>query len=589
MPFNLRHASVSKKFEPVTNETAGGTFFTVDERGEFEVLYPGRLDRVVSATVRHRIRVQVTTEGIPLTLLIFAPDGAQFTKNEVALEDFAKYRDLRGTPLGPWRYTLSGRSKTYQLTDALSEAVYHPTGVIEIATCETVRSESAGPLIANEQLNGLRQELTFDLHRAGEFVAEIAHSSPIDPWRGSMSLIDPDGKRIASSTRRTLRCDIPVAALGASRGAGDAPRKWSLQVLPQGGTVAGEPRISATVLDAGRIGTSVLHERVNSLIGPNGSFIDLAGDNKDGHATARLTIKDVTAAETIDMFGVLDNLLEKAGTSTDLAAHQPCTLYSTEESLDYGLRLDVSSIRLKSIGVAVGPGKGLGADVPVVKLTLAAQGSVKVKWSSFTLADAKLRDGQATIEVGIKLDADGCPRIATWVSDDPFDVDLSTTVIAALIGASSVVGGVTAAAIAEYVEHIVNDQIVAGARELFADPALAPKILMMIFGAHLTYRRIRFDGTDIAFEHVAPAEPGPKPRKGYAGAIGRAVSIEGSNFARCLPPTLGDTWAADKLASKIRPEPRAATAFGSGFFRGVASIEAAVGGVPAIDVLAGDR
>lgn len=589
MAFNLQHIVFSERLEPVTHEAAEGTHFTVSAQGRFLVLYPGRLNKRVIATVRHRTRidqpstappdlpggidqpgshptghppggqptplhsgVNVVTESIPVTLVIFTPDGAQFAKDEVTLADLRKYRDLRGTPVGQWQFTLSGRSKNYVLSDALNEAVYDPTGVIELSVHETVASESAAPLVSNAALDGSRQDFTFDLHRVGEFVATIGQSSPTDPWHGSMSLFDPDGTRVRGTAKKELRCNIALAALGKSRDAQGAPRPWRLQVSPQGGVVVGQPRVSATVFGSGRIGTAALLDRVNRLIGPNGSFIKLVGENKDGEARARMTITDPTAVETIQMFHMLDDLLEKAEEPKDLVVDEPFTLFKTRQSLDYGLELDVSSIELKSIGVAVGPGQGLGADVPAVRLDVKLDGKVKVKWNSIKLADAELRDGHAAIEVGIKLDADGTPRVVTWVSDDPFDIDLSAATVAALIVALGVGGAVTGEVIAEYIEHVVNDKIVEGARELFADPLLAPRMLMMIFGAHLTYRQIRFEGDAIVFEHLAPAEPDRKPRENHAEAIGRRVMIEGPGAVRFHPMTLGDTWAADNLTNKVK-------------------------------------
>ncbi|MGE0447850.1 MAG: hypothetical protein AB7P99_21685, partial [Vicinamibacterales bacterium] len=148
MPFNLQHVLVSERLAPDTHDTPQGIFFTVEAQGTFHVLYPGRLDRVAHATVRHRTRidtpdttpprppggiddpggfdphnpsgpptplhngVSVVLEGIPLTLTIFSPDGKPFTKGEVTLADLKKFRDLRGTPIGHWRYKLTGTSKT---------------------------------------------------------------------------------------------------------------------------------------------------------------------------------------------------------------------------------------------------------------------------------------------------------------------------------------------------------------------------------------------------------------------------------------------------------------------------------------------
>ena len=71
---------------------------------------------------------------------------------------------------------------------------------------------------------------------------------------------------------------------------------------------------------------------------------------------------------------------------------------------------------------------------------------------------------------------------------------------------------------------------------------------MTVLGAHLTYRPIRLEGGDIIFDHVAPLEPDPAPRPGYAGAIGRSMTVLGPGKTVFQPPTLGNTWAADNLS-----------------------------------------
>ena len=174
-----------------------------------------------------------------------------------------------------------------------------------------------------------------------------------------------------------------------------------------------------------------------------------------------------------------------------------------------------------------------------------------MKWQGLTIADADLRDDHLEIEVGVRIDPDGTPRVVTWVADEPLDIDMNNVVVAAFVAAFGLVGGVTAVGITEYIEEEVNERVSRGARNLFDDPSLAPGILMTIFGAHFTYLPVRFEGDDILFEHVAPLEPDPRPRRNYAGAIGRTLMLEAVGHATFLPRTLGDTWAADNLKAKI--------------------------------------
>lgn len=70
---------------------------------------------------------------------------------------------------------------------------------------------------------------------------------------------------------------------------------------------------------------------------------------------------------------------------------------------------------------------------------------------------------------------------------------------------------------------------------------------MMIFGAHLTYKSIHFEGEDIVFQYFAPVEPEIKPSPNYQGAIGRAIVGQNQHGLIFQPLRLGDTWKADNL------------------------------------------
>jgi phospholipase C len=575
MSFKLQHILVSERMEPQTHESGDEVFFTIAHHARFSILYPGRLLRSVTASVRHSTRidpvhtpdggpihgvpqplhngVQVVRERIPLEVRLFDPDGEEFTRDEVTLEDLRKFRDLRGTPRGHWLCTVSGRSRTYRPSAAIHEAVSDPQGIIDLTLHETVRSESAPPLVGNAPLDGSRQEFRFDLLRVGTFVARVLQSSPSDQWNGSMRLLDPDGAQVASTTSKELTCEIAPSHLGKSRDAAGSARVWTLQVAPQGGVVVGVPRIHATVIGSGRIGTRVIKDRIDKMIGPGGSFIKLVGENSEGNARARLTITDVVAAETIDMWPLLDTPLKRAQETTDLEADKAFTLFTDSESLGHGLRLDVSTLKLESLEVVVGRGRQLGRDVPAVRLTIAASGKVRLEFGPLTLADARLRDGAVAMEVGITIDPDGTPRVVTAVPNSPFDIDINDAAVAALAVSLGGVGVIAGVSIAEFVEHEINEKISKGARSMFDDPVLAPTILMTIFGAHLSYQSIRFDGDEIVFDYIAPLEPDLKPRRNYAGAIGRPFRMtEAAGVVQFTPRMLGDTWASTNLRGKIR-------------------------------------
>ena len=107
-------------------------------------------------------------------------------------------------------------------------------------------------------------------------------------------------------------------------------RKWTLEVSPQGGVIVGSPRVSATVIGSGRITIAALRSRIDALLGPRGGFIKIFGENKGGDALARLMITDVVSAETIDMHGLLDGVLERrrAGRRRRTRGHRADTVYT---------------------------------------------------------------------------------------------------------------------------------------------------------------------------------------------------------------------------------------------------------------------
>src|SRR5262249_9698800 len=118
MAFTLQHILVSNMLDVVRHENGPEIFFTVAAEDSFYLLYPGRLQKPVQATVRHSTRidppnttvsnpaggiddptvdphptdptprppphsgVQVNDEGIPLDLRIFDPNGQLFTRDE---------------------------------------------------------------------------------------------------------------------------------------------------------------------------------------------------------------------------------------------------------------------------------------------------------------------------------------------------------------------------------------------------------------------------------------------------------------------------------------------------------------------------
>lgn len=567
MSFELRHTFVFKRFTPSLRTSGEQAFFTVNEQGEFPVLFPGRLNRGASATFIHKVRVdpvgpdstplhggfQTVDKIIALTLRIFTPDGREFTATEITLADLRKFRDPRGSPSGPWSYSLTGESE-HIFVDEDSEIDIVKQGTVGFGVTETVASESAPPLVNNVPIKTTRLSLQFDLFRVGTFVAEIAQLLIGAQWRGSMRLIDPDGVAVARTSGRKLSFAVGLPTLNKSRDAAGNVRKWTLEVSPEGRV--GTFRVSATVIGSGRITIAALRSRIDAVLGPRGGFIKIFGENKDGDALGRLMITDVVSAETIDMHGLLDDVLKGVDQDGDadpenIQANNVYTLARKSESLKAGLKLEVKTLKVGTIDVVIGPGVRLGASVPAVRLTVAVSGAATVKFGSASLATARVRGGKFDMEVGIKLGPDGTPQVVTAVPDAPFDIDISATVKAALAATLGITGLIGGMSVTEYVEHEINEAMAAGARDLFSDPTLAPRILMTILGAHLSYKPFGFAGEDIVFDHIAPVEPEPQPTPGYQGAIGRSFTQLTPTAVTFTPRLLGDTWRADNLISKI--------------------------------------
>lgn len=571
MSFQLRHTLFSKTFTPEKHTESDSARFKVNLRGEFLVLFPGPVTRGVSASFNHRVRVTPTgdpgqpgteplhggfhtvTKVIPLTLRIFMPDGKEFTAAKVTLADLRKFRDRRGAP-SPWKYTLTGETERVFVGE--DSSVTDAKGSASLSLIETIPSESAPPLVANALVKGALRSFTFDLFRVGTFVAEIG--SALAPHRGSMRLIDPDGVEVKRTTSRKLDFEVDLPTLGKSRDAAGRVRKWTLEVSRQG---FGTSRVTATVIGRGQITIKALTSRIEALLGPRGEFIEIFGENQGGEALVRLRVNDVVSAETIDMHDLLEGLLRKTtqDASADLAndgfqANVVYTLARMSEKQDFGMKLEVGSFKVKTIEVAIGRGVKLGATVPAIRLTVAVSGKGKIKKGAATIADIEVPGGKFTIEVGIKLSADGTPKFVTSVPDTLFDGDVSTAAAVALAAGGGLLGGLGAIGIEGKVDNTVedlNDQLVKAIRETLAKPTLAPSILMTIFGAHLTYQRIGIEDDQIAFDYIAPLEPDPRPTPGYHGAIGRGFTQSPPNVITFDPPSLGDTWRADNLKAKI--------------------------------------
>ena len=591
MSFELHHTLVGRRFTPEERRSNAQTFFSIKLQGRFTVLFPGLLVRRASASFSRKVRVdnpqdpsdenpqrpgttplhgglETVTQPISLKLRIFTPEGSEFTASKITLADLRKFRDLRGRPSGTWSYTLTGES--VHIDDDDDPIILGSEGSLAIALTEKVASESAPPLVNNVPITPTGQSFKFDLYRVGTFVAEISSLQAAAPWRGSMRLIDPDGVEVADTRDKKLTFSVSLRTLNKSRDTEGKVRQWSLEVSPQGGVVAGSPHLSATVIGKGRIRIATLQSRIDALLGQHGEFIKIFGENKDGEILARLMITDPISAETIDMHELLSGAL--AGVRQDGNANpaniQANTVYTLgrrseifnvtisdpvfgKELVDVDFTINCDTLKVSAIEVAIGPGDMLGASVPAIKLTLTVEGSVKLRRPGHTIATGKIRGGKVAMEMGFKLLPNGTPEIVTAVTPSPLDFDLSDGATAVV----TLISPILAAVVDGYVEGLedgMNKDIAKGTTSMFSGPTLLSKILMTIFGAHLTYKPFRVTDDEIVFDHIAPIEPESKPTAGYQGAIGRSFSELEPNVVTFIPPALGDTWRADNLASKIK-------------------------------------
>ncbi|HEY0730359.1 MAG TPA: alkaline phosphatase family protein, partial [Pyrinomonadaceae bacterium] len=551
------------------------TVYSVNKKGEFQVLFPGRLILRTSATFSQRVPLpdlidvddtlpihdgfQIVPQEIPLELRIFTPDGREFSANEITLADLKKFRDLRGSPVGPWSYRLTGTSDPIDDEDSI---ITTPRGAVSIGVVETITSESAPPLVNKVALTPGRRQFRFDLYRVGTFVADISQAFTGAQWRGSMRLVDPNGAAVASTTGRRLTFNVDLRTLNKSRDAGGNVRPWRLEVSPTG-TPAGSPRISANVIESGRITVASLKSRIEALLGKDQQFVHIFGENKNGHALARLKITNEVSAESIDMHNLLDKALERVEQDPgvnpkDLQVNEVYTIARTSDTFKVGvslggeqivsalLKINCSEVRVDKIDVAIGPSVMIEGGIPAVKLTVPVTGAIKIQFQGLTLAEAKVRGGKFEMEIGIKLDPNGTPQLVTAVPNSPFDIDLSNEAIALFLVTFPALGAVIVQRI-ESRESEINTKVVESVKGLFSDITIAPRILMMIFGAHLTYKSIHFEGEDVVFQYLAPVEPEIKPSSNYQGAIGRGIVGQNEHGVIFQPLRLGDTWKADNL------------------------------------------
>jgi phospholipase C len=499
--------------------------------------------------------------NLPLTVQIFSPDGVEFAGRNVTLDDLNRFRDLRGTSQGTWRCHVFGDTGPIDLSDQPGTFITAGQATVSVSLDEPVPSHSAGPLVNGAVTTLGAQIFSFDLFRVGQFTANVQSKSGVTPWEGTLQLLAPDGTVAASSTNNLLEFLVTPQTINQSRDVRGQVRQWSLKVDTTTPLGVGSA-VRATVIGTTRIPVVLFQDRINDLIGFNGNKISVYGENKDGRALGRFTIRDEYTAETINMYHLLDPVirhsLQDPGVDTvniDIEPNVVYNLLNINESPGYDILIDVSSLKVDATKIRIGASQHIQPEVPVVALELDFEGKFNVNLGSFNLGSLTVNNTRITLEVGAKLDASGTVATVLWVNDDPFNVDLNWE--AALLAGILTAGllNLGSVGLTEYlVEQIGNGWIVGTARSIVESAIFqTPFIMSELLGAALTLNSIAMDNNtnEIAIGYVAPVEPEPKPNPFYTGVVGRSVTKSGAGPWQISPPSLGDTWAADNLINKI--------------------------------------
>ncbi|WP_280155547.1 alkaline phosphatase family protein [Piscinibacter sp. XHJ-5] len=571
MTYTIVHPHIGRALD--VRVTRVGNIATVRcaASGTFDVRFPGQLRKFAKATFNVRVfvepvapvdapqpppgRWETEQRPMPVTLSIFTPDGQPFTADQVTLADLLRFRDPRGVRHGLWSFTVEGRSEPLE-EDPEEFKVVNGTGRVGITIDETVTSKSAPPLVTDTIDAATLRRYTFDLHRVGAFTASartIGSPLPTGDAR-ELRLIDPDGVRVASGRGR-VRFDVGLPTLAKSRDAQGRPRLWTLEVLPSLSPSPLRPRsaINATVVASARVRVQNLQARIDRMIGPRGSKLQLFGETQGKEALARLRILDTESAETIDMHGLLDGVIDSVaqdpGVDKDIRAGVAYTLARESRDLGHGFELSLSGVKVGTIDLAVGASQKIQPAVPALKVGLQVDGEATVQFHGFPLATVKVRGGHIDLEAGMAFEP-GVGFVArTWMNDDLVDVDLHW---AAALAAGVLTGGLIllgAEGAAEAIESGINSMLPRMLQRVVTQAVgRTPQILAMMLGDDFTYRALRLEGNDIVFEHDAPLEHEPRPDPDYTPIIGRSATQLGPGAWRITPPTLGDTWAAGNLA-----------------------------------------
>ena len=326
-------------------------------------------------------------------------------------------------------------------------------------------------------------------------------------------------------------------------------------IFRRDGTTGVLATVSATVIEAARIGTTALLDRIVEIIGSRGSNLRIFGEMDNERMYARLEILDDASASLIDRYKLLKKILplveQPPGIVVDPVDVEANTLYNLaapKRELPGGFKVHLFGMRIGAIDIEIGESVQIQPPIPALKISVEVFGSAKIEWEGIGLANAEIRDNRIRLEAGLRLGPDGTFSLVSWIEEDLFDVDVANDALVVAILAGLVIPAI---GVTEELESIGNDLVGDGFQAVLDSvSAKVPEILAMILGDDFTYQALRFEGADIVFEHVAPLEPDPKPKPSdeYKAAMGRSFEQLGDQTFLFRPPILGNTWAADNLA-----------------------------------------
>jgi len=579
MTYTVRHTCIEENF--TVSVTIKDGFATVHclVSDSFHVQFPGKFQ--ISKSAAYNLKVipkeddapvsknengttgHTSTVYLPLTMdWIKKPDGTLFTSDHITLDDLNEFRDLRGTSQGEWSFSLHGESDPIRLSRGpfMAEVTAIPnSGYINITVDETVTSQSAPPLVSDTVgLSGHRYE--FDLFRVGTFTATAQGRH--------MALIDPDGVIVVRSEDR-LTFPANLETIDKSRDSEGNVRAWALQVFPS--LELGEPStpIWASVIESARIRADVIQERIKFLIGEHGNKLSIYGEMTESDLLVRLEILDIFSAETIDMHGLLDQVIKSVPQdmsvdlkNIDIQNHVAYNLKKKSRvvSSDYNLYLSAFSLKVGSIDIGIGASENIQPAIPAFKVNIGIETQITLEFQiplldlSLQIGTANIRDNRIRMEVGAGINEDGSFSTQIWIEPDKIDIGVDSDAVFAAI----VLGilqfdprdvALAVKVITSLVEDHYYDVIFGPINSVMTSIGRkAPLTLAMILGGDFTGLSLRNDGDDIVFDYIAPLEPEPKPSKNYdyLGVIGRSATLVANSW-RFIPPNLGDTWSTQNL------------------------------------------